>query len=155
LGNGAGGFAAPAIFSVGTYPRAVAVADFNKDGNLDVAVANGLSDDVTALFGDGKGDLVNPVEVPLVPGGAPAALATGDFNGDGNPDLAVAMAGTDLTAVLYGDGHGNFTVDTIQTVQGSFALAAGSFDGSGLTGLAVSSFSANQVIEIPNCSLKF
>src|SRR5581483_1210042 len=46
LGDGAGHFSAPTIFGVGTYPKSVAVGDFNGDGNQDLSVANNLSNNV-------------------------------------------------------------------------------------------------------------
>ena len=44
-------------FAVGTAPAALALADFNGDGKLDVAVANSESKNVTILLGDGRGGL--------------------------------------------------------------------------------------------------
>jgi hypothetical protein len=41
--------------AVGAAPNSVEIADFNRDGNLDLAVANSDSNDVSVLLGDGKG----------------------------------------------------------------------------------------------------
>src|SRR5437899_11782400 len=52
---------------------------------------------------------------------APELLVAGDFNQDGNMDLAVNCAGFDVVAILFGDGQGGFTlaghfaVDTLPT----------------------------------------
>jgi hypothetical protein len=48
---------AVAFYDVGVNPRAIAVADFNRDGHPDVAVANAGDDTVTVLFGDGTSQL--------------------------------------------------------------------------------------------------
>ena len=57
LGNGDGTFtpAAGSPIAVGTEPYAVISGDFNSDGNIDLAVANSGSDNITILFGDGTG----------------------------------------------------------------------------------------------------
>src|SRR4051812_38553724 len=49
------GFARSTRFGVGNNPAAVAVGDFNHDGNLDLAVANYLDDNVSVLLGTGAG----------------------------------------------------------------------------------------------------
>src|SRR5437868_12160910 len=41
---------------------------------------------------------------------APELLVAGDFNQDGNMDLAVNCTGFDVVAILFGDGHGGFTL---------------------------------------------
>src|SRR5262245_6812957 len=56
----------------------------------------------TASFSQAAG---SPVEV----GSGPSSVAVGDFNLDGQPDLAVANAGSDNVTILLGDGMGGFT----------------------------------------------
>src|SRR6266481_6798217 len=41
-------------------------------------------------------------------GTTPAAVAVGDFNGDGKPDIAVANTGSDNVSILLGNGDGTF-----------------------------------------------
>jgi hypothetical protein len=40
----------------------------------------------------------------------PELIAVGDFNGDGNVDLAVNVTGFDMVAIFLGDGKGGFTL---------------------------------------------
>jgi hypothetical protein len=49
------GFLAPLAFDVGSFPRSVAVGDFNGDGLPDLAVANEGSGTVSVLLGNGDG----------------------------------------------------------------------------------------------------
>ena len=46
------------------------------------------------------------LHVPLSPGFRPTSIATGDFNGDGNQDIAICGENQKL-AVFAGDGHGH------------------------------------------------
>ena len=84
LGNGDGIFQTAAIYgpsSSGGYLGALALADFNGDGMLDVASGAGN----TVLLGNGDGTLQSPL--PL--GAFGYGIAVGDFNRDGRPDVAV------------------------------------------------------------------
>jgi hypothetical protein len=111
LGERAGGFNAAAGSPVpaGDGPVAVATADLNGDGEADFAVANGSSNDLTVLLGDGAGGFSAAPGSPVSLGGSPADIAAADLNGDGIVDLAVPVWQTNLrVAVLLGDGAGRF-----------------------------------------------
>jgi uncharacterized protein (TIGR03437 family) len=87
---------------------ALVVADFNHDGNADIVTANTKDGTLTLLLGDGAGNFTQAPQSPIAARNkAVAAIATGDFNGDGNPDLAVASIL--VTEILLGDGKGGFS----------------------------------------------
>lgn len=93
LGQGSGGvgngvFNGPAHFQAGSDPRSVAVADFNRDGREDLAVAAYASGAVTVLLGSGSGTFAPPIVLPT--GTQPTWVAAGDLNADGTPDIAAA-----------------------------------------------------------------
>jgi len=105
LGNGDGTFQPAKQFAVGYSALAVAVGDFNKDGNLDVVVGQARERSIGVLLGNGDGTL-QPVTSYTVPGaGYPESLAVGDFNDDGNLDIAAANG--DLH-IFQGNGDGTF-----------------------------------------------
>jgi len=63
-------------------------------------------------------------------GEAPVAVAVGDFNGDGKPDVAVANANSGDVSVLLGRGDGTFSTATSFTVGVSHhSIAVGDFNG--------------------------
>jgi hypothetical protein len=147
LGNGDGTFtpAPGSPVAVGVEPSALAVGDFNRDGKLDLAVANFEDNSVTILLGQGNGSFTpapnSPVSIesPTLPYG----LAAGDFNGDGLLDLAVSGFGDDTVAILSGNGDGTFTPVAGccgTSVEGTktLAMAAADFRGTGKLDLVVS-----------------
>jgi len=93
-------------FSVGNSPGGMAVADFNGDGHLDVAVVNQSDNTVSILLGDGSGGFSKPTNFDTAAG--PVAIATGDFNRDGKLDLAIADGAAGLVSILLGNGDGTF-----------------------------------------------
>ncbi len=103
---------------------------------MDLATANStLPGTVSALLGDGSG--LFTMAPSLVVGDQPvSAVATGDFNGDGNLDLAV-NAGNDTVSVALGDGVGNFSLASFASVAPATSfMAVGDFNGDGNLDLA-------------------
>jgi uncharacterized repeat protein (TIGR01451 family) len=71
-------------------------------------------------------------------GGFPRSVATGDFNGDGKPDLAVANQGPDTVSILLGTGTGSFGPKTDFGVgTAPTSVAVGDFNSDGKPDLAV------------------
>lgn len=141
--------AAGSPLPTGSVPHSVAIGDFNKDGKVDLAVANWGSGTVTIYRGNGDGTFT-PVASPSA-GAAPASVTVGDFNGDGNLDLAVADAGGNGVTILLGNGDGTFNVASFvsgapgQTWISPWDVAVGDFNGDGNLDLAIPNFQANDV----------
>lgn len=106
--NSGGAFAAPATYPLPAYGRALACVDVDGDDDVDlVAVAGNLDSSVVVLFNDGHGNLGPPVTV--LAGQHCNLLAVGDFDGDGDQDLAVN--GNDNTVwILNNNGTGGFAI---------------------------------------------
>jgi len=129
LGNGDGTFQSRVDY--GTEGTAIAVADFNRDGNADLALSAGARG-VAILLGNGDGTL----QPPSYYGGgslfdSKISIVPGDFNGDGRLDVLASWRrfngetftyGCDL---LVGNGDGTFqlTSDVVQTGLGSLYQA--------------------------------
>jgi len=117
LGNGDGSFQKSAEYDLGYEPVSAAVADFDGDGHLDVAVTNeGVNGkgSVMVFFGNGNGTFRGPTiyKLPFYP----YSVAAGDLNGDGRPDLAVAEYNAGV-AVLLNQGGGKFGKSVLYPVN--------------------------------------
>ncbi len=131
-GSGAFSGATGSPVSVGTAPVALAAGLFNADSNLDLAVANSGSGNITILTGQGNGQFTTGSTITV--GTTPMAIATGDYNSDGTLDLAVANQGSGNVSFLIGNGTGSFTVDGTSAVgNGPAAMVAADFTGDGTT----------------------
>jgi hypothetical protein len=136
--------------AVGTAPNSVEIADFNGDGHLDLVVANGGSNNVTILLGDGKGSFVEAKGSPFPAGHSPNDICVGDFNGDGKLDLAIANHEVKYLTVLLGDGKGGFSSApgspvTVLSRPHTHGVATGDFNRDGKLDLVTESWAENKV----------
>lgn len=145
LGVGDGTFTLnPTTFTtdVGTEatPYYVVTGDFNHDGKVDLAVANGL--DIGVLPGDGAGNFSAPTSYPLSQ--FADNLTAADVNGDGYLDLVVPLDSkpSNGVAILLGksDNSGTFNpeTDVAAGFNHNFAAAVGDLNGDGKADLVFS-----------------
>jgi Bacterial Ig-like domain (group 3)/FG-GAP-like repeat len=157
LGNGDGTFQPQQTYVVGNRPNSIAMADFNRDGFLDLAVLNSADDNVTVLLGNGDGTFVleQSCAAQFVPGthteGTPTCvtttfpvgvggeqIATADFNADGKADLVVTNSQNATVRVLLGVGDGTFQSQVTYAVgNDAHGVAVADFNGDGIPDLAV------------------
>jgi len=170
LGKGDGTFQAPSFFTVGSMPDAIAVADLNGDGAADLVVGNYGDGSISILLGDGKGGFTPANGSPFASstetfdatresGTLPSGIVVGDFNGDGWPDLAVAsfgympnglLPGSNIS-IIFGNGDGTFQTPVSSTTNYfAQAIAAGDFNGDGITDLAIQSYSTHVSVLLGN-----
>jgi hypothetical protein len=114
LGDGLGGFHLTSVMNGDGEPNRLRLADLDKDGNLDILADAPAEGNLLIYFGRGGGAFNNsPLELEGYPNDV--SLNTGDFNKDGNVDIAITYFenkdpdGTHLQ-IFLGDGARNFTV---------------------------------------------
>jgi hypothetical protein len=120
-----------ADFPVGTSPTDVAAGDIDRDGLVDLAIANYGSNTVTLLRNAGAGQFTPMLTVSTLAG--PRTLALADINHDGNLDLIIACSNTGRISYLLGHGNGQFDtrVDKVAGGQPS-TIAVGDVNGDGI-----------------------
>jgi len=133
-----------------TAPVAVATADFNEDGSVDIASANSGGDDLALFFQPSPSGLLF-----LKLGGsgvtdAPRALATGDMDSDGDTDLVSANTTGDSLTIFAHTGGGFFgatptTLASASSLDAPLALVAADLDGDGDLDLASANALSNNV----------
>src|SRR5262249_22274365 len=100
----------------------------------------------TVLLGNGDGTFAAPARFPTGP--QPSALAVGDLNNDGRPDLAVGrfIDTVNAVAVLLGNGDGTVGGSTAVPVGAwPHGVAFGDVNGDGRADLAVAEYNARTV----------
>jgi hypothetical protein len=144
------GFGLHAEFTTGATPGSIAIGDFDRDGNLDLAVVNLTSDTTTILLGNGDGTFRDWGSSSLGP--STNALAAADLNADGKLDLVTAaLSGT--VGVLLGSGDGTFLPRVDHATAGSpYAVAIADLNGDGVPDVVAS---VNPLVFDPSGSTTF
>jgi hypothetical protein len=149
LGNGDGTFQDQKVFPIGPHPgvngegkrpAGIVTADFNRDGRLDLAVADegvfGVGSSFSILLGNGDGTF--QPEVEYATGESPQQPAYGDFNGDGILDIVLTNRDSNTVSLYIGNGDGTFQPQmSYATAAQPSGLVSADFDGDGRLDVAV------------------
>jgi FG-GAP-like repeat len=158
LGDGGGAFPVVKGPFTTTSASAIAVADFNGGGATDLALSRSNSGDVSLQLGNGDGTFQSGVIYSEgVVSAHPYAVATGDFDGDGYPDLALANYTDNSVAVLRDRTVGNGGFDAPLTFTGGLnnpsSIAVGDFNRDGKPDLVVVNSNGNNLSILLNASV--
>jgi hypothetical protein len=145
LGEGNKQFGQPITSPAGgKQPLDFAVGDLNNDGIPDVVVANngdphdGSGANIAVLLGNGDGTFRLPLT--YLAGSQPYHVVVGDFNGDGNLDVAVINT-TNNVLVFLGNGDGTLqAVKSYPAGNGPISIATADFNGDGKLDIATADF---------------
>jgi Bacterial Ig-like domain (group 3)/FG-GAP-like repeat len=144
FGDGTGGFLPKVDSDTSGAPQAIVAADFNNDGILDLATANGCGAsspcgspaNVSVLLGNGDGSFQPHVDYTT--GSSSNTLTAGNFRSAAAIDLAVTNLNSGNITFLMGQGDGTFPSQTVvSTNSAPVGITAGDFNGDGQLDLVV------------------
>jgi hypothetical protein len=138
LGNGDGTFQPAVNYAAGDQPWSIAAVDLNHDGDLDLVVANSLGKRLTVLLGNGDGTFRPGPESPEL-AAFQNFVVSGDFNGDGKPDIASLSVSNPCKCISILLGNGDGTFENPIVTQPSFdvlSIGIGDFNGDGKLDIA-------------------
>ncbi len=151
LGDGSGGFAIASQFTVDRTVPTMSVGDLNRDGKIDLLLAGAGPEDDSGLYlssyvGDGAGSFALKQTIDLGTGALEGVLGLGDFDQDGNVDIAYPVTfGRDMSKsttllTFLGNGTGRFSQDqSIRVGAGPHSAFVADFNGDSHVDLAVTS----------------
>ena len=156
LGKGDGTFTiSNGSFGIGngtSTSNSIAAADFNGDGKLDLVETCASLDDgpcnlLLIQFGNGDGTFMpSPAVLTALSFSGSQSMAVGDFNGDGQPDLAVTNSGANGVNVFLNNEGGLTALAAMPaTGESPTSIAAADFNGDGKLDLAVANSGSNNV----------
>ena len=155
LGNGDGTFQAATniLIASGFGPAEVHAVSLRGGNIMDLIVGSFNANQIAVLLGDGNGTFQTPVFYTVgSAANTPTSLTTGDFNDDGNLDVATANTGDNTVSILLGDSSGGLTVSgsAINVGRVPEAIRAGDFNGDGFSDLAVANYADGTVSLLKN-----
>lgn len=132
--------------SGGAYPTSFTVADFDNDGDYDLAVCNFYANgSITIVPGTSTGAFGAP-DAPISMAHEPIAIVSGDFDSDGNADVATANYDDGSISVLLGKVNRTFNPKTdYAAAAGTACITRADLNADGIIDLATSNFDANNV----------
>ncbi len=139
-------------YSVGDRASGLAPGDFDGDGDVDLATTVDNSDRIVVLTNDGIGAFQLGPSTLLPASSSPQDVVSGDLDGDGMVDLAVAVRDPQgAILVMLNDGAGGFVINaSVGVGSRPSGLAIGDMDGDGDLDLAVANRDSDTVSVLTN-----
>jgi hypothetical protein len=126
--------------ATGNSPNSTTVLDFNQDGKQDIAIARmyeNAANTIEIKFGNGSGGF--PTSFNITTGSAISSIEAGDFNNDGNQDIAAAYYNQNKIVISYGNGSGGVsTSSTLNLFSHPSDIETADLNGDGFLDLVIS-----------------
>jgi hypothetical protein len=147
MNNGSGSFSGgndyAASATAGSKPSDITGADFDGDGDIDLATTLKAQNTIAVFINDGAGNFSRNI---MAGGSSPHGISTADFDSDGDMDLAVTNTTSFLVTIKMNDGTGFFSGgSTVSIASNSQSIQAVDFNGDGKVDLAAANIGSNSV----------
>ncbi|CAF1468490.1 unnamed protein product [Adineta steineri] len=128
-------------------PRYISVSDFDKDGYLDIVVANSGTNNIGIFFGNTLGTFDDQITYSTGLQSHPVCVTTGNFNNDTLMDIVVANYRTNSIGVFLNVGKRNLTSPVTTSLGSShpIALAVGDFNNDNYLDVAVVNYGTSTI----------
>ena len=138
------GFEKPARYTTGLFPHGIDKGDLNRDGLLDLVIANNRGGNVTVFLGQPNGAFTKHQDYSV--GSGPLSPTIARLNGDDFPDLVVANGSSTNVSVLVGKPDGTLS-DKVHFTVGSrpASIATGDFNKDGFPDLVTANSGSTNV----------
>ncbi len=126
----------PVSLPAGYSPVALAALDVNGDGDLDLVVD--VSSAIEVLLGNGNGTFQRPIVTRIASGAGMGAMAVGDLNQDGIPDVVLQTYNSNTVNLYFGKADGTFRAAQSLNMPGdppAQAIAIADLNGDGIPDL--------------------
>ncbi|CAF4542922.1 unnamed protein product [Rotaria socialis] len=153
INNGNGTFAAQVTYSTGgsSNPNCVVAADVNKDGKVDIIVANNGLNNVGVLLNVGGIAFTPQATYSTGSASGPNSIVVIDLNGDGKVDIAASNNAAGSFSVFLGTGSGTFLASTTYSIGSSIScVAAADVNSNGKTDIIVTLSNGNNIAVLLN-----
>ncbi len=139
FGNGSGGFPTSYNLLAGGAVSKMAVADFNRDGFQDIAMALVNQNKVRVSYGNGVGAATTTILLTV--SGTPTDVAVSDFNKDGYQDIVTVNSSIDRLSILLGGPSNTFTsANDVWVSDDPRQVAIGDINNDGFVDLVVCNY---------------
>lgn len=136
---------------VSQEPDDVAAGDFDGDGDLDLAVSADTLDRLEIFVNTGPGTFDTSFSVLTGPNTGPAGVVAGDFDLDGDIDLATSLHNVNTVQIVLNDGLGNFSLGlSFGAGIDTRSIEAFDMDGDGDLDLVATNRDSNNVTVLQN-----
>jgi hypothetical protein len=159
LGYGNGTFTSQTTYTttLNSNPSSIAVGDFNKDNQLDIAVTNSAIGSLSIFLGQNNGTFAAQTTYSTGSNSHPQCITVGDFNKDNALDIAIVDSQNDRVYVFLGYGNGSFAaITTYDAISGSspYWISATDFNNNNQSDIVIANYGANNVLILIDYSSK-
>ncbi|CAF1518531.1 unnamed protein product [Adineta steineri] len=142
-------------FEKSSYTNSFTIADLNNDNRLDLVVANENKNYISIFIQNNNGTFGQQTTYPTGVFGSIDTVVAGDFNNDGQVDLAATLLLRKQVNIWVGIGNGTFLVPSMfstGSISAPTAMITGDFNSdSALDFIVIDKYSANVLISINTC----